>query len=605
MTVRIAALILLILSASGSRAEKIIQSDSFTQLGTPKYQTGFTHFDYTNPAAPKGGAVTLSAIGTFDNFNRAAMRGNPGIGTDMLYDRLFVSSDDETGSLYPLIATSARYPDNYRWVEITLNSQARFHDGSPITAEDVTFTFNMFMTQGVPQFRVNYKGVTAKTVSPRIVRFDLPSSDRDMILSLLSSSVYPQSFWKDHNLADPLSAPPPSSGPWRISAWKMGQSITYTRVKNYWAANLPVNKGRYNFDSIRYDYYLDDNVAFEAFKTGAFDYRSEGSTKKWATQYTGSNFANGHIVKAEQPNSVATDTRWLAFNIQKNQFTDRRVREAFSLLFDFEWMNKALFYNAYKRVDSYFQNTEYAARDYPDAKELAVLAPLKGQYPAEVLDKIYQPPKTEGSGYDREKLLQALDLLKQAGWALKNQRLVNLKSGQPFRFELLLPSGGSTSWVLPFQHNLARIGITMDLRQVDSSQYLARLRKRDFDMTPTRYLPFATPDTNLKIVWASAYINSTWNTPGVSSPLVDNLIEQIAQHQGDKNALLTLGRVLDRVLLWNNYMIPLWYTANDRYAYWNKFSMPDIRPTYAQGIDNWWFDVNKAARLSAQRRKGD
>jgi microcin C transport system substrate-binding protein len=265
-------------------------------------------------------------------------------------------------------------------------------------------------------------------------------------------------------------------------------------------------------------------------------------------------------------------------------------------------MNKALFYNAYQRVDSYFQNTEYAARNYPDAKELEILGPLKGQYPSDVIDKIYQPPKSDASGYDRSKLMQALDLLKQAGWQLKNQQLVNVKTGQPFRFELLLRSGGNDQWVLPFQHNLARIGITMNVRQVDSSQYLARLRKRDFDMLPTRYLAFATPDAQLQIVWASAYIDSSWNTPGVTSPLVDNLIAQIVQHQGDKDALLPLGRVLDRVLLWNYYMIPMWYAANDRYAYWNKFSMPTTRPTYAQGIDNWWYDVNKAAQLPAQRR---
>lgn len=602
MIVRLVALALLSLSAASVQAEKINESDRFAQLGTAKYAAGFTHFDYANPAAPKGGSVTLSAIGTYDNFNRAAMRGNPAIGTDNLYDRLFTSSDDETGSLYPLIAESARYPDDYRWVEVAINPQARFHDGTPVTAEDVAFTFNMFMTQGVPQYRVVYKGVTAKAISRLTVRFELPKSDRDQMLSLLSSPVYPKSFWKDHKLSDPLPAPPPGSGPYRISAYKVGQSVTWSRVKDYWAANLPVNKGRFNFDNIRYDYYLDDNVAFEAFKAGAFDFRAEGSAKKWATQYTGNNFARGYIVKEEVPNTVATDTQWLAFNIQKTQFSDRRVREAISLLFDFEWMNKALFYHAYKRVDSYFQNTEYAAQNAPDDKELAILAPLKGQFPEEVVDSVYHPPVTDGSGYDRQKLMQALALLKQAGWELKNQRLVNVKTGKPFTFELLLRSGGNDQWVLPFQHNLARIGITLNLRQVDSSQYLARLRKRDFDMLPTRYLAFATPDTNLQIVWASAYINSSWNTPGVTSPLVDNLIEQINQHQGDKDALLPLGRVLDRVLLWNYYMIPMWYTANDRYAWWNKFSMPTTRPTYAQGFDNWWYDVNKAAQLPAQRR---
>jgi len=602
MIVRIVALVLFSLSTVAAQAEKINESYSFAQLGTAKYASGFTHFDYTNPAAPKGGSVTLSAIGTYDNFNRFALRGSPGIGTDTLYDRLFTSSDDESGSLYPLIAEYARYPDNYRWVEVSINPRARFQDGSPITAADAAFTFNMFMTQGVPQFRVFYKGVTAKAISRLTVRFELPQSDRDKMLSLLSSPVFPEAFWKNKNLAEPLSTPPPAGGPYRITAYKVGQSITYSRVKDYWAADLPVNKGRFNFDTIRYDYYLDDNVAFEAFKAGAFDFRAESSAKKWATQYNGNNFEHGYIVKQSVPNTVATDTSWLAFNIQHPQFADRRVREALSLLFDFDWMNKALFYNAYKRVNSYFQNTEYAARHYPDASELEILAPLKGQYPDDVINKIYQPPTTNGSGYDRNKLLQALELLKQAGWELKNQKLVNVKTGKPMRFELMLRSGGNDQWVLPFQHNLARLGITMDVRQVDSSQYLARLRKRDFDMVPTRYPASPVPDTGLQFYWASGYINSSYNTPGVSSPLIDNLIAQINQHQGDQTTLLTLGRVLDRVLLWNYYMIPMWYNASDRYAYWDKFSMPSTRPTYALGFDSWWYDVNKAAKLPAQRR---
>lgn len=602
MIVRIVALALFSLTAACAQAEKINESYSFAQLGTAKYATGFTHFDYANPAAPKGGSITLSAIGTYDNFNRYAMRGSPGARTESLYDSLFTSSEDEVGSLYPLIAEYARYPDNYRWVEVNINPLARFQDGSPITAADAAFTFNMFMTQGVPQYRVYYKGVTAKAISRLTVRFELPQPDRDKILSLLSSPVFPEKFWKNRNLGEPLPYPPPSSGPYRITAYKVGQSITYSRVKDYWAANLPVNKGRFNFDKIRYDYYLDDNVAFEAFKAGAFDFRTEGSAKKWATQYSGNNFERGYIVKDPVPNTVATDTNWLAFNIQRPQFADPKVREALSLVFDFDWMNKALFYNAYKRVDSYFQNTEYAARNYPDASELEILGPLKGQYPAEVIDKIYQPPTSDGSGYDRGKLLQALDLLKQAGWELKNQQLVNVKTGKPMRFELLLRSGGNDQWVLPFQHNLARIGITMDVRQVDSSQYLSRLRSRDFDMLPSSYAAFATPDTGLQFFWASSYINSTYNRPGVNSPLIDNLIEQINQHQGDKPALITLGRVLDRVLLWNYYMIPMWYSASDRYAYWNKFAMPTTRPTYSLGFDSWWYDVNKAAQMPAQRR---
>ncbi|EXU75130.1 extracellular solute-binding protein [Erwinia papayae] len=602
MILRWFALIAFSLTAPAVLAEKINESYAFAQLGEPKYATDFSHYDYVNPAAPKGGSVTLSALGTYDNFNRFASRGNPAAGSDTLYDTLFVSPDDEAGSYYPLIAEFARYPDNYRWVEVTLKPQARFQDGTPITADDVAFTFNKFMTEGVPQFRVVFKGITAKAISRLTVRFELPESDRDKMLSLLSLPVFPEKFWKDHKLSEPLPTPPLSSGPYRITSYKVGQSVTYSRVQDYWAADLPVNRGLHNFDTLRYDYYLDDNVAFEAFKAGAFDFRNEGSAKKWATQYQGKNFSQHFIVKDEQPNRVATATNWLAFNVPKPLFSDRRVREAISLVFDFEWMNKALFYGSYQRTNSYFQNTEYAARHYPDAKELEILAPFKGKIPDEVFSQIFQPSHTDGSGYNRSNLLKALDLLKQAGWQLKNQRLVNVNTGASFSFELLTRNDGNDQWILPFQHNLARIGIKLNIRQVDSSQYLARLRKGDFDMLASPYPAMPFPDSGLQIYWASAYINSSYNRPHVSNPVVDNLIKQINQHQGDKAALLPLGRALDRVLLWNYYMIPMWYNASDRYAWWNKFSMPETRPTWSLGFDSWWYDVNKAAQLPAQRR---
>ncbi|MCX8956532.1 extracellular solute-binding protein [Erwinia psidii] len=602
MILRWFALIIFSVTAPLALAENSNESYAFAQLGEPKYATDFSHYDYVNPAAPKGGDIVLSAIGTYDNFNRYASRGNPAAGSETLYDTLFVSPDDEAGSYYPLIAEFARYPDSFRWLEVTLKPQARFQDGTPMTAKDAAFTFNKFMTEGVPQFRVVFKGVTAKAITGLTVRFDLPESDRDKMLSLLTLPVFPEKFWQDHKLNEPLATPPPASGPYRISRYKVGQSVTYSRVKDYWAADLPVNKGLRNFDTLRYDYYLDDNVAFEAFKAGAFDFRAEGSAKKWATQYQGKNFSNHYIVKDEQPNKVASATTWLAFNVQKPLFNDRRVREAISLVFDFEWMNRTLFYGAYKRTNSYFQNTEYAARNYPDAKELEILAPFKGKIPDEVFSQIYQPSHTDGSGYDRDNLLKALDLLKQAGWQLKNQRLVNVKTGVPFSFELLTQSGGNDQWILPFQHNLTRIGIKLNIRQVDSSQYLARLRKSDFDMLMSPYPAMPFPDSGLQMYWATQYINSSYNRPHVSNPVIDNLLAQISQRQGNKAALLPLGRALDRVLLWNFYMIPMWHSANDRYAWWNKFSMPETRPTWSSGFDSWWYDVNKAAQLPAQRR---
>lgn len=601
MLVRLVFLLIALFSCI-AQAQTIKENTAFAVIGEPKYAVNFTHFDYVNPAAPKGGAVTMAAIGTFDNFNRFAMRGNPAERTGALYDTLFTTSDDEPGSYYPLVAESARYADDYSWVELSINPRARFHDGTPMTAQDVVFTFNKFMTEGVPQFRLIYKGTTFKAIAPLTVRIELAQPGKENMLSLFSLPVMPEKFWRKHKLSDPLSQPPLASGPYKISAWRMGQYVTYSRVKDYWAANLPVNRGRWNFDTIRYDYYLDDNVAFEAFKAGAFDFRTEGSAKNWATRYIGKNFANHQIIKEELESDAAQDARWLAFNIQRPVFSDRKVREAITLAFDFEWMNKTLFYNAYSRPDSYFLNTEYAARHYPDADELTLLAPLKKDLPPEVFTSVYQPPKSNADGYDRDNLLKASDLLTQAGWVMKGQQRVNSQTGKPLRFELLLPSGGNDQWVLAFKHNLARIGVTMDIRQIDNSQLTSRLRSRDYDMMPRVVQAMPWPSSDLQISWASDYIDSSYNAPGVKSPVIDALIAQIIREQGNKEKLLPLGRALDRVLTWNYYMLPMWYMAKDRLAYWDKFSHPATRPLYSVGFDNWWYDVNKAAKLPAARR---
>jgi len=600
MTMRFVLLLLALFSVT-CQAQTIKESYAFAVLGEPKYDANFTHFDYVNPAAPKGGNITLSAMGTFDNFNRFALRGVAAERTDSLYDTLFVTSDDEPGSYYPLVAEAARYADDFSWAEVTINPRARFHDGSSVKASDIAFTFHKFMTEGVPQFRLVFKGTTVKAIAPLTVRIQLAEPSKESMLSLFSLPVMPESFWKDHKLSDPISKPPLAGGPYRITSWRMGQYLVYSRVKDYWAANLPVNRGRWNFDTIRYDYYLDDNVAFEAFKAGAFDMRQEVSAKNWATRYIGKNFANHYIVKDEQKNESAQDTRWLAFNIQRPVFADRRVRQAITLAFDFEWMNKALFYNAYSRTNSYFQNTEYAARDYPDAAELTLLAPLKAEVPPEVFTTIFVPPTTKGSGYDRDNLLKASALLDESGWVLKNQKRVNAQ-GKPLTFELLLSSGGNNQWVLPFQHNLERLGITLEIRQVDNAQITNRMRNRDYDMMTRLWQAQPWPSTNLRISWASEYINSTYNAPGVSSPAIDTLIGKIIAAQGDKEKLLPLGRALDRVLTWNYYMLPMWFMAQDRLAYWDKFAKPSVRPIYSLGFDNWWYDVNKAAKLPAERR---
>ncbi|CZX19619.1 putative peptide/nickel transport system substrate-binding protein [Enterobacter hormaechei] len=601
MIMRVVLTLLALVSLS-SQAQTIKESTAFAVIGEPKYAVNFNHYDYVNPAAPKGGNVTLSATGTFDNFNRFALRGVAAARTESLYDTLFVTSDDEPGSYYPLVAENVRYAEDFSWAEIAINPRARFHDGTPVSARDVAFTFHKFMTEGVPQFRLVYKGTTVKAIAPLTVRIELPEANKENMLSLFSLPVMPESFWKNHKLSDPLSTPPLAGGPYRITDWRMGQYVIYSRVKDYWAATLPVNRGRWNFDTIRYDYYLDDNVAFEAFKAGAFDLRVENSAKNWATRYIGKNFAKGYIVKDEHKNESAQDTRWLAFNIQRPFFSDRRVREAITLAFDFEWMNKALFYGAYSRANSYFQNTEYAARDYPHADELVLLAPMKAELPPEVFTRIFEPPKSDGNGFDRDNLLKASNLLDDAGWVLKNRQRVNAQAGKPLSFELLIASGANDQWVLPFKKNLARLGVTMNIRQVDMAQLTNRKRSRDYDMMQTLWAAQPWPSSDLQISWASGYIDSSYNAPGVKSPVIDALIAKIVAAQGDKNKLLPLGRALDRVLTWNYYMLPMWYMGEDRVARWDKFSLPAVRPVYTLGFDTWWYDVNKAAKLPAERR---
>lgn len=601
MIMRVVLTLLALVSLS-SQAQTIKESTAFAVIGEPKYAVNFNHYDYVNPAAPKGGNVTLSATGTFDNFNRFALRGVAAARTESLYDTLFVTSDDEPGSYYPLVAENVRYADDFSWAEIAINPRARFHDGTPVSARDVAFTFHKFMTEGVPQFRLVYKGTTVKAIAPLTVRIELPEPNKENMLSLFSLPVMPESFWKNHKLSDPLSTPPLAGGPYRITDWRMGQYVIYSRVKDYWAATLPVNRGRWNFDTIRYDYYLDDNVAFEAFKAGAFDLRVENSAKNWATRYIGKNFAKGYIVKDEHKNESAQDTRWLAFNIQRPVFSDRRVREAITLAFDFEWMNKALFYGAYSRANSYFQNTEYAARDYPHADELVLLAPMKAELPPEVFTRVFEPPKSDGNGFDRDNLLKASNLLDDAGWVLKNRQRVNVQTGKPLSFELLIASGANDQWVLPFKKNLARLGVTMNIRQVDMAQLTNRKRSRDYDMMQTLWAAQPWPSSDLQISWASGYIDSSYNAPGVKSPVIDALIAKIVAAQGDKNKLLPLGRALDRVLTWNYYMLPMWYMGEDRVARWDKFSQPAVRPVYTLGFDTWWYDVNKAAKLPAERR---
>ena len=600
----VSSLLVAMVIAGSVSASEVIESRSLVGFGAAKYPADFTHFDYVNPDAPKGGQVTYAQVGTFDSFNRFASRGVSAAGSEAIYDTLFVSSEDEIDSYYPLIAEKVRYPEDFSWMEVDINPNAKFHDGEPILASDVAFTFDKFMKEGVAQYKVYFKDVKSVTAkSERTARIEMAKPNREVLLALVQGmNVLPEHYWKDKNLSEPLNTPPIGSSAYQITDYKSGQSVTYSLVKDYWAKDLPVNVGRNNFQTIKYDYYRDETVTLEAFKAGEYDIREENVAKFWATMYQGPNFDKGYIIKEEIPHQIPQSMQAFVFNTERSYFSDPKVREALSYAMDFEWMNKSLFYNQYTRTRSYFQNTDYEAKGMPSDDEVAVLAPVKDKVPARVFTEEYQPPVSDGSGRIRVQLRKALALMKEAGWEVQNKVMTNVETGEAFTFELLMYSPTTERLAIPLQKNLKLLGIDMRLRTVDTTQYIKRLRDRDFDMVSAGYGANPYPSPNLMIAWNSNFIDSTYNTAGVKDPAIDYLTEQIAENQENPDKLLSLGRALDRVLQWNFYVIPQWHISMFRVSSWDKFSRPDVRPKYSLGRDTWWIDTEKAAKLPEKRR---
>lgn len=489
-------------------------------------------------------------------------------------------------------------------MEVDIRPSAKFHDGKPITAHDVEFTFQKFMTQGVVQYRTYYKNVkSVKAISDTTARVDLNTGNKEILFSLIRNmSVLPSHYWKDKDFSEPLDTPPIGSGPYKITSYKSGQSVTYSRVEDYWGESLPVNIGRNNFDTVVYDYYRDDTVMLEAFKAGEYDYRRENISKNWATAYTGTNFDKGYIKKEEISHSIPQPMQGFVFNVQRPVFQDIRVREALTYAMDFEWMNKNLFYNQYSRTSSYFQNTDYQAKSLPDEQELKILAPFKGKVPDRIFTDVYVPPSTDGSGRIRAQMRTAFKLLKSAGWELKNKVMTNVETGETMTFELLIYSPSTERLSIPIQKNLKQMGIEMKIRTIDTTQYLKRYRDRDYDMVFAQISSGNYPNPNTQLVWHSKFLESTYNRPGLIDSTIDSLTEAIADNQDNPNKLIYLGRALDRVLQWNFLAIPTWHIGIFRVASWDKFDRPATRPAYDLGLDTWWINTDKAQKLPEKRR---
>nr|VFJ93337.1 MAG: microcin C transport system substrate-binding protein [Candidatus Kentron sp. H]VFJ94629.1 MAG: microcin C transport system substrate-binding protein [Candidatus Kentron sp. H]VFK00847.1 MAG: microcin C transport system substrate-binding protein [Candidatus Kentron sp. H] len=561
--------------------------------GEPKYPAGFSHFDYVNPDAPKGGVIRLAAQGTYDSFHEFIPKGNTAEGLGLLYDPLLVTSADEPFTEYGLIAQCIEIPQDRSWVIFTLRPEARWHDGRPITPDDVIWTFETQIRLGRPSFRFYYARVArVEKLDARRVKFTFKEKDnRELPLIVGHMSVLPKHYWEDRDFTRTTLEPPLGSGPYRIAAFDPGRRVVFQGVPDYWAADLPVRRGQYNFRRIRYDYYRDATVIREAFKAGDIDYRAENQAKAWALDYDVPAVRDGRILKKAVPHRRPTGMQGFVMNTRRPVFAHRDVRRAIALAFDFQWTNRALFFGQYTRTESYFANSELAATGLPTGDELAVLAPYREQLPDEVLSVPYRAPVTDGSGWARGNLLRAAALLDEAGWVIRDMQRVRRETGEPLRFEILLVSKGFERVVLPFVRNLQRLGIEARARLVDSSQYINRLRSFDFDMFVGVWGQSDSPGNEQRNYWSSAAAESpaARNFAGVRDPVVDKIIESLVQAP-DRASLTAHARALDRVLLHGYYVVPNWHLAADRILYWNKFSRPE--PTAPDGVSlhRWWIE---------------
>lgn len=577
-------------------------------VGKPKYGPDFKHFGWVNPEAPKGGDIRMFAQGTFDSLNPYPVKGNAATGLSLIYDQLMEDSAHEPSTEYALLAEWASYPDDYSSVTFQLREGARFSDGEPVKPEDVVFTLGE-LKRVSPAYRFYYKNVVkAEKTGERQVtfRFDV-KGNRELPQIVGQLPILPKHYWtandKDGNprdLGKSTLEVPIGSGPYRIKEVKAGRNIVYERRDDYWAKDLPINVGMWNFDTLRFEYFRDAQIGFEAFKAGRLDFFNENLSKRWATGYDFKAVEKGWVVKRQIDLKRGAPMQGFVFNTRRKKFSDPRVRRAFNLAFDFEWANKNLFYGQYIRTASYFANMELASEGLPKGRELEILEEVRNKVPPEVFTTPYTNPKNDTPRAHRQQLRKAIKLLKEAGWNNKNGVLTNAETGETMTVQILLVSPAFQRIVQPYAQSLGRLGIKVSIRLVDSSQYESRLENFDFDMIVGTFAQSESPGNEQRNFWGteSADRKGSRNFIGIKNPAIDKIIDKVifAKSRAD---LVAATKALDRVLLWNHYIVPQWHVPYARVAYWDKLRRPEPGPSQSVAfVQTWWYDKEAAKRLA-------
>ncbi|MBS0268336.1 MAG: ABC transporter substrate-binding protein [Proteobacteria bacterium] len=621
-----------------AKADEAQCHNAMSLVGAPKYGPDFKNFDWVNPDAPKGGTVRQWANGTFDTLNPFSDKGVKAAGLGLIYDSLFTPSLDEPSTQYALIAECATYPDDFSSVTFKLRPEAKFQDGQPITPEDVIFSFDA-LKKANPFYAFYYKNVAkAEKTGDHEVKFTFDTKgNRELPMIVGELNIVPKHYWegKDANgnqreIGKTTVEPPLGNGPYKIKSVDISRKITFERVPDYWAKDLPVMRGQQNFDNLEFTYYRDRTPAFEDFKTGSIDVWFENQAAAWATQYNFEALKKGLVKKEAIPVKRVAPMQAFVFNLRRKEFQDSRVRQAFNLLFNFEEANKKLFFNLYQRVDSYFANSDLAATGLPQGRELEILNEVKDEVPPEVFTTVWKNPVNEQEGDYRKHQQEALKLLEAAGWKIRSEdvddpscgtwckikkkigissastaRVLRNEAGEQMTVEFLINGDTFERIILPYAQDLAALGIKATVRNVDDAQYKQREDNRDFDIIVDSFAQSNSPGNEQRDFWGSAAADkpASRNTAGIKNPAIDKLVDKIVFAK-DRADLVAATHALDRVLLWNYYVVPHWNYPYERIAYWNKFGRPETLPSQTSGFSQvWWYDADKAKALEAAKGK--